>query len=186
MLAAVGETHHRVTESWMGADVETLADLLRPGLRAVCIGINPAPTSVRAGHYYQGTLGQKFFSRLRAAGVLSPGRGGWQDDEAFSDGIGFTDIVKRATGNASDVRSEEFAHGRPLLEEKLEHHRPGLALFTFKKAAEKLFGPFAGNGFVPGLQLAHTDVFIMPGPYEAAATVTIRLDELRSYLATTK
>jgi hypothetical protein len=42
---------HRVTEEWMGQQVETLEDLLRPGLRAVCIGINPAPTSVRAGHY---------------------------------------------------------------------------------------------------------------------------------------
>ena len=27
---------HRVTETWMGEQVETLADLLRPGLRAVC------------------------------------------------------------------------------------------------------------------------------------------------------
>ena len=30
---------HRVTEDWMGTPVETLEDLLRPGLRAVCIGI---------------------------------------------------------------------------------------------------------------------------------------------------
>jgi TDG/mug DNA glycosylase family protein len=43
---------HRATEEWMGQQVETLEDLLRPGLRAVCIGINPAPTSVGAGHYY--------------------------------------------------------------------------------------------------------------------------------------
>ena len=56
---------HRVTEEWMGQPVETLEDLLRPGLRAVCIGINPAPTSVRAGHYYQGRLGQQFYERLR-------------------------------------------------------------------------------------------------------------------------
>ena len=36
---------HRVTEEWMGERVETLEDLLRPGLRAICIGINPAPNT---------------------------------------------------------------------------------------------------------------------------------------------
>lgn len=43
---------HRVTETWMGQPVETLEDLLRPGLRAVCIRINAAlsfpPTLVQA------------------------------------------------------------------------------------------------------------------------------------------
>jgi hypothetical protein len=32
---------HRVTESWLGDEVETLEDLLAPQLRAVCVGINP-------------------------------------------------------------------------------------------------------------------------------------------------
>jgi hypothetical protein len=59
-----------------GQHVETLEDLLQPGLRAVCVGINPAPRSVRAGHYYQGNLGQRLFSRLSEAEVLPPGRGG--------------------------------------------------------------------------------------------------------------
>jgi hypothetical protein len=35
----------------MGEKAETLADLLRPGLRAVVVGINPSPVSVAAGHY---------------------------------------------------------------------------------------------------------------------------------------
>jgi hypothetical protein len=62
--------HHRVNENWMGKSVETLEDLLRPGLRAICIGINPAPTSVTRGHYYQGRLGQLFYQRLRRAGFF--------------------------------------------------------------------------------------------------------------------
>lgn len=43
---------HRVVGDWMDKRVETLEDLLRPGLRAVCVGINPAPVSVAAGHYF--------------------------------------------------------------------------------------------------------------------------------------
>jgi G:T/U-mismatch repair DNA glycosylase len=35
----------------MGVEVETLEDLFAEGLRAVCVGINPAPVSVATGHY---------------------------------------------------------------------------------------------------------------------------------------
>jgi double-stranded uracil-DNA glycosylase len=66
---------HRVTEEWRGERVETLEDLLRPGLRAICIGINPALKSVAAGHYHRGTLGQRFFERLRSVDLLSRGSG---------------------------------------------------------------------------------------------------------------
>src|SRR3954465_10656178 len=100
---------HRATEEWMGQPVETLEDLLRPGLRAVCVGINPAPTSVAVGHYYQGRLGQQFFARLRSAGKIGPADA-WEDESAFEFGIGFTDIVKRPTASAKEVRPEEFAY----------------------------------------------------------------------------
>jgi double-stranded uracil-DNA glycosylase len=167
----------------MGEEVETLADLLRPGLQAVCVGINPAPQSVGVGHYYQGVLGQKFFSRLQRARVVPPGCGGWQDDEAFAAGVGFTDIVKRPTSRAAEVRLDEFEHGQGLLEAKLARARPRLVIFTFKQAAEKLLGRFSGNGFVAGLQLAESDVFVMPGPYESSSTANVTLAELAEYLS---
>jgi hypothetical protein len=37
--------NHRVVENWMGVTEETLEDLLRPGLRAVCVGITPTDAS---------------------------------------------------------------------------------------------------------------------------------------------
>jgi hypothetical protein len=61
---------HQIQVDWLGSTVTTLADLLRPGLVAVAVGINPAPVSVAAGHYYQGAAGQKFFRRLAAVGLL--------------------------------------------------------------------------------------------------------------------
>ena len=50
-LVLSDEPGHRLTETWMGRETLTLADLLRPGLRAVVVGINPSPVSVAAGHY---------------------------------------------------------------------------------------------------------------------------------------
>jgi TDG/mug DNA glycosylase family protein len=159
----------------MDEDVETLEDLLRPGLRAVCVGINPTPVSVAAGHYYQGDAGQRFLGRLRRAGVLSASSRGHEDDAAFAVGIGFTDIIKRPAKSAKELRSDEYEHGRPLLAAKLEAFRPEFVIFTFKETAKKLYGRFDGNGFMPDLQLADSEVFVMPGPYEdkhtAAATM---------------
>ena len=182
--SAVQEAHHRVVEQWMGQPTQTLEDLLREELRAVCVAINPAPASVLAGHYYQGKMGRTFYSRLRRAGVLPPGRGGWQDDEAFAAGVGFTDLVKRPTEKASDVRPEEFEHGQALLEEKIRRYRPGLVIFTFKQAARQLFGSFPGNGFIPGLQIERTDVFVMPGPFESASTADATLSQLAAHVGT--
>lgn len=160
----------------MTEEIETLEDLLRPGLRAVCVGINPAPRSVAVGHYYQGQFGRQFFGRLRLAGLL-PNDPGWEDDLAYTHGIGFTDIVKRPTGKATEIRPDEFAHGKPLLEMKLDAAHPELLIFSFKKTAEVLLGKFAGAGFV-GRDFAGAAIFVMPGPYARRHEVPERVGEL--------
>ena len=162
----------------MGEEIETLVDLLRPGLRAVCIGINPSLVSVEAGHYYKGQLGQRFYSRLRTAGVLPDTSGGYEDDIAFAAGIGFTDIIKRPTRSAKELRSAEYGHGRELLLTKLEEYAPGLVIFTFKKTAVELCGPIDGFGLVTGLRAGGVEAFVMPGPYERADRVGAALDAL--------
>jgi hypothetical protein len=58
-----------------GKQIETLKELLRPGLRFVVVGLNPACRSVAAGHYYQGRLGQLFSNACSGTG--SRGRCRW-------------------------------------------------------------------------------------------------------------
>jgi TDG/mug DNA glycosylase family protein len=176
-------SQHRVVVEWMGESIETLEDLLRPGLDAVCVGINPAPISVAAGHYYRGGAGRRVLARLRNAGVIPAVADGDQfdDDAAFAAGVGFTDVVKRPTSNARQLRRAEFDYGRRLLAEKLEAVKPKVVIITFREAAERLFG----KGIVPGVTLAGADVFVMPGPYERVATATALLDELAGILQRT-
>lgn len=166
----------------MGERVATLEDLLRPGLRAVCIGINPSLVSVAAGHYYQGRAGQRLLARLRSAGVIGRMSKGQEDDDAFAEGVGFTDVVKRPTRAAEELRSAELRHGASLLSAKLDAVKPKVAIFTYKQAAEAVFGRFNGNGFVAGLRIAHSEVFVMPGPYEATDTANARLRELSAHV----
>jgi TDG/mug DNA glycosylase family protein len=126
---------HRITTAWMGKMVTTLADLLRPGLNMVIVGINPSPVSVAAGHYYQGQIGQRFYARLAQAGIIDPADAGSADDAAYTAGIGFTDVVKRPTPRAHGLRPGELQHGRALLDEKLAALQVPRVLFTFKAGA---------------------------------------------------
>ncbi|MDQ3881083.1 MAG: hypothetical protein M3295_08430 [Chloroflexota bacterium] len=89
----------------------------------------------------------------------------FDDDAAFAAGVGFTDVVKRPTSNARQLRRAEFDYGRRLLAEKLDAVKPKVVIITFREAAERLFG----KGTVPGITLAGADVFVMPGPYERSA-----------------
>ena len=165
----------------MGAPVTTLADLLCPGLKAVVIGINPAPVSVTAGHYWQGNTGRTLWRRLERVGLLPIKIDGYEDDAAFAAGVGFTDVVKRPTASASGLKPGELEHGIAVLEDKLAATAAPLVIVVFKAAAVALFGTFSGNGFI-GKQLGPCTVFVMPGPYEAAATADKTLQELKEWL----
>jgi TDG/mug DNA glycosylase family protein len=171
---------HRTTEEWIGEEVETLGDLLRPGLRAVVVGINPSPVSVAKGHYYQGRSGQRFFERLGRAGVLPDGDG-FEDDRAFAAGIGFTDVVKRPTPRETGLRPGEMDHGQRLLEAKLTSLAVPKILFTFKGAAKALLGPFDGHGLLAGRPLCGAEVFVMPGPMEQTDRVERALRQLQEW-----
>jgi TDG/mug DNA glycosylase family protein len=174
---------HRVTVEWMGEEVETLADLLREGLRAVAIGINPAPKSVAAGHYYQGNYGQTFFRRLHKAGLLPDGEG-FEDDRSFAAGTGFTDVVKRPTPGKQGLRPGELEHGRKILEAKLTTLDVPLVIFVFKSAADTLLGRLPPHfyGLVPRRRLGEARVFVMPGPTAARANEADAIKKLRRAL----
>lgn len=169
---------HRRSIDWMGIETQTLEDLMRPGLKALCIGINPAPASVAIGHYYQGRLGRQFFDRLQKAGAISLTAPAWQDDAAYEQGIGFTDIVKRPTARADDVTEKEFHHGKSLLLDKISANEPRILIFSFKKAAQALFGSFDGNGIIKGVGSEGTIIFVVPGPYAKREEVADELIEL--------
>ena len=166
----------------MSESVETLEDLLSPGMPVVCVGINPSRVSVEAGHYYQGRLGKLFFARLRRTGLLPEALDGYEDDALYAKGVGFTDLIKRPTARASGLRREEFRYGRGILLDKLTKVRPQLVIFTYKRPAQVLFVRIEGPGALPRGDILASDGFVMPGPYERRQRVELVLSELRERL----
>jgi len=164
----------RTRTKWLGKEVETLADVPpKPG-GVLLVGINPAPISVAAGHYYQGRIGRRLWARLEQIGLLAdrvPGA----EDEAFREaGHGLTDLVKRPTASSDQLASEELAAGAEIVRAKVRDWRPGLVLFAFKGAAEPLVGGAAAPGEGPELEGART--FLLSGPY-APRELTAKIDE---------
>jgi TDG/mug DNA glycosylase family protein len=130
------------------AETETLPDRPpRPG-GVLLVGINPAPISVRAGHYYQGRLGQRLWSRLRSLGLLDDSDHRWEDDAFVAAGNGLTDVVKRPTGSGSELSASEISEGAIALRGKIAQWKPGLLLFAFKPPAVALFGRNVSPGIV--------------------------------------
>lgn len=151
----------------------TLPDYLRPGLRAVSIGINPSLYSVEAGFAFA-RPGNRFWPALLASGLapahLVPSREAieWLHRHA---GIGFTDIVKRPSRNAAELSRDDFREGAAQLAAKLARHAPDVAWFQGKEAwrryREYALGLDAKAPLAYGLQAEKAGscrVFVTPNP----------------------
>lgn len=119
--------------------METLPDHLDHGLDLVVIGQNPSPASIARQCYY-GNPRNRFWPACRAAGIVPADFE--PDPEGFRwllahERIGFTDVVKRPTASAGDLRAADFREWAPVLDRHLRQYRPRIAWFNGK-------GVFAG------------------------------------------
>jgi hypothetical protein len=83
----------------------TLPDFVGPGMRMLVCGLNPSVVSADIGFGYAGAT-NRFWSVVVAAGLVTQAR---QPLLALAeDGVGMTDLVKRATPNADSLTAAEY------------------------------------------------------------------------------
>ncbi len=159
--------------------METLPDYLRPGLEIVFVGINPGAYSAQVGHYFA-TARNRFWSALNQSGLVEAGRElGPEDDARMNDyGIGFTDVVKRPSNSASNLRVEDFRRWVPVLREKLLRYAPRLVCFHGLTGYRGYL--LHAEGVKPHLQLGPQErpiggsrVFVVPNPSPANAAFSL-------------
>jgi TDG/mug DNA glycosylase family protein len=159
---------------------ETLPDIPPEPGGVLLVGINPAPVSVAAGHYYQGRIGRRLWRRLERAGLLKDPVPGAEDDAFAREGHGLTDLVKRPTAASAELTDDELTAGAEELPSKIRLWQPGLVLFAFKEPARRLLGSAVTPG--PGPDLEGVPTFLLTGPYAPRAEAE-RIDaELRKTL----
>jgi TDG/mug DNA glycosylase family protein len=153
--------------------VETLADLPPLRNRLLFVGLNPSPVSVEAGHYHQGPLGQRFWSRLIASRILPKGTPiESADDALMAAGHGITDLLKTPTARDEAAAAALTAGVGPLWQ-KITIWRPAAIVFIYKRAAEAAAGRALTEpwGQLVGVALAGRPCLLMPGAYAPRESV---------------
>jgi TDG/mug DNA glycosylase family protein len=160
---------------------DTLPDLLAPNLDVVFVGINPSIYSAERGHYFA-RPSNKFWPCISQSVLTRAARRGIGVDALLPEhdvllpryGIGFTDVVKRPTVRAADVRPAEFVAGVEALLAKLRRFRPRIACFHGVTGYRHVHRVLAGgnDALTLGLQdarIGETRVFVVPNPSGANA-----------------
>jgi len=163
--------------------LQTLPDYLDADLRLISIGLNPSLPSVRAGFYFANPR-NRFWRALQASQLLSAHyvpASGVEQQVLKREGIGFTDVVKRATRGAHELRAADYRSWAPLLEEKLRRYAPRCAWFHGKLAYRYFLrnSNLAAHEVIWGEQPARIGasmIFVTPNPSPANAAYS--LDDL--------
>ena len=143
------------------ADDHILPDVLQDGLALVFCGTAAGTRSAREGAYYAhpGNL----FWRALAEVTLTPRLYAPREFAQLPAlGIGFTDLAKYHSGNASELQRDAF--DVPALVAKIERFAPRWLAFTSKHGAKAALGRgIAAYGVQPE-RIGTTQVFVLPSP----------------------
>jgi double-stranded uracil-DNA glycosylase len=123
----------------MPSDPETtLPDYLLDRPDILFVGINPGSYSARRGHYYARAT-NRFWWALHASGLIPLPLSPQEDWRVIEFGLALTDLVKRPTNSAADVRGDEFAAGRHVLTEKIARVQPRIVCFNGLTGYQQFF-----------------------------------------------
>src|SRR5262245_34835212 len=156
----------------------TLPDTVGPGMRLLLCGLNPSLYAADAGIGFA-RPGNRFWPAVRAAGLASVDR---DPDRALLDhGLGMTDLVKRATVAAAELRADEYRAGLARVERLVAWLRPGAVCFV-GLAGWRAAGHRRAQ---PGIQpdgLAGIPVYVMPSTsgLNAATPLAVLVEHLRA------
>lgn len=172
MLALISRRKMHL-EPGMASKLRWLPDYLAPGMKLLFIGINPGLLSAEAGHYYANPR-NLFWRLLYEAGLTPVLLRPDEDARIIGFGYGLTDIVKRPSRGAAELKSEEFAGNRHRLVGLIKRFRPRAVCFNSKTAFEGYFGRGTLHRYGPQrLTLEGRPVFVLPSTSPANATVQL-------------
>jgi TDG/mug DNA glycosylase family protein len=174
----------------------TLPDYLCGGLDIVFVGINPGAYSASVGKYFA-TSTNRFWRAFSRSGIVDINRDLIPGDEAWLNdaGVGFTDVVKRASASASNLKAADYRYWAPRTLQKLEEHAPLVVCFNgltgyqafARYSLELRLNPKLGE---QAERIGGSHVFVAPNPSAANAAFSLdviagwyrKLGELRDTL----
>ncbi len=107
--------------------LRTLPDTVGIGMWALICGLNPSLVAADAGFGYAGPT-NRFWRAAEAAGVVGVPRDPLR--ALLVDGVGMTDLVKRATPSADALTRAEYEAGAARVQALVDWLRPGAVVFV--------------------------------------------------------
>ncbi|XP_059491118.1 uncharacterized protein LOC132205822 isoform X2 [Neocloeon triangulifer] len=165
----------------------TLPDHLTENLDIIIIGINPGLFAAYKGHHYAGP-GNHFWKCLYLSGLTPEPMTSDDDYKLMQYGVGFTNMVARATKGSADLTRKEIKEGCQILLEKVKKYKPKIAVFNGKLIYEVFSGkkdfPFGRQAeFVEGTS---TYMWVMPSSSARCAQLPRAADKVPFYAALKK
>lgn len=162
-------------ESFRDAEVP---DLIGPGLRLLFVGINPGLwTAATATHFAHPA--NRFYPALLRAGIIEhpidPSAGMTAADRAVlvARGIGFTNLVARATARAAELSPAELRAGGERLRETVRRTAPRVVAIAGITAYRTAYGRRAAAlGEQPG-DFEGASLWVVPNPSGLNAHETV-------------
>ena len=166
-------TEHLVVQA---RRARTLADTVGPDMRLLVCGLNPSLHATDAGIGFV-TPGNRFWPAALAAGVVSADRD--PVHALVHDGVGMTDLVKRASPRAAELRRDEYVAGLERLDSLVSWLRPRavcvVGLAGWRAAADR-----RATAGVAARTIGGRPVYVMPNPSGINGSST--LDDLTGHL----
>jgi TDG/mug DNA glycosylase family protein len=122
-----GRTHGEVAIEIEATRARTLPDYVGPDMRVLVCGLNPSLYSADRGVGYA-RPGNRFWPAAIAAGLATVDRD--PQHALRRHGVGFTDVVKRATVGAAELSAEEYRDGFARVEHMVAWLQPEVVAFV--------------------------------------------------------
>jgi len=159
-----------------GRRSHTLADTVGADMRLLVVGLNPSLYAAERGVAFA-RPGNRFWPAAAAAGLVTRDRD--PRHALLGHGLGMSDLVKRATRRASELRAEEYRGGLARIERIAAWLRPRALCFVglagYRHAVERRARP----GW-QAIEIAGAPVYLMPST--SGLNAHSRLEDLCRHL----
>lgn len=144
--------------------MQYLRDVVGPHPRILFVGINPGLRSGELGHHFAGK-GNPFWRLLTAASLVDEPIGYETERRLIDHRLGLTNLCRRVTRTAGELRPEEIARGRRTLLRKIGRLRPRVVALV----GVTLYRQILPQGRTPGAgakpeRIHEACVFVLPNP----------------------
>jgi TDG/mug DNA glycosylase family protein len=149
-----------------GARERTIPDVLpEPGaaFSVLFCGINPGLYSAATGWHFA-RPGNRFWPALHLSGFTPRRLDPSEQDLLAGYGLGITNLVSRATAQASELTAAELRDGGARLTDLVAVHRPSFVAVAGVTAYRAAFGPPRAKVGPQAEPLGDARVFVLPNP----------------------